>query len=81
METMEQSTHEDVEFEVEEELFSDYGDAFRYAAGLVSSDRPIEIRVLVYSEAGARWWGDEDAVEEFEELDTPILDTFELKLI
>lgn len=43
------STHKDVEFAVDDS----------------SKQQPVNLDVLIYSEAGANWWGGSDEVESY----------------
>lgn len=64
--------HKDVEFHVTDagghtRVFDTFDEAAGFAISLAASDgRAHNIDVLIYSKAGARWWGGDDAVEEYE---------------
>jgi len=64
-------SHPDVEFHVLDDQGQDrYFRTFDEAAlvvfyGALRDDRWRNLQVLVRSEAGAKWWGGEDAVERF----------------
>lgn len=70
---MAKRTHKDVEFSVDdasgkERLFRTFGEAAGFAVALATKDgREKNIDVLIYSVAGARWWGGDHAVEEYKE--------------
>lgn len=63
-------THKDVEFAVDdasgnERIFKKFDEAAGFAVSLAASGRATKIDVLIHSRAGARWWGDDHAVEEY----------------
>ena len=65
-------THKDVDFSVStrgsEKTFKKFDEAVSLAVVLAASDgRPHNVDVLIYSAAGARWWGGDDAAEEYED--------------
>lgn len=62
--------HKDVEFAVEnplqggEDVFKTFPEAAAHAIALAASrGETIALDVLIYSKAGARWWGGDEAVE------------------
>ena len=63
--------HKDIEFSVEdasghERIFHTWDEACGFAVVLAVSDgEPHNVDVLIYSEAGARAWGGDDAVEQY----------------
>ena len=65
----------DVEFHVEfadrkngeSFYFDDFDKACGQAVGMAASGSPVHLDVLISSEAAARKWGGEDAVEEYRE--------------
>ena len=65
-------THKDVEFSVDdasgnERMFKTFDEAAGFAVTLgVSDGSEHDVDVLIYSKAGARWYGGEWAVEEYE---------------
>ncbi len=64
--------HKDVEISINdasgrERIFHSFDEAAGFALALAVSGRTVELDVLVYSEAGARAWGGDDAVEEYRE--------------
>jgi len=70
---MPKKRHKDVEFAVDdasgrERIFKTFDDAVGFAAALAASDgREHNVDVLVHSEAGARFVGGDDAVEQYRE--------------
>jgi hypothetical protein len=66
-------THKDVEFAVDdasgnERIFKTPDEAAGFAVTLALSDgRPHNIDVLIWSRWGAKWYGGDDAVTQFEE--------------
>ena len=68
----ERKTHKDVEFSVldyggEEKMFRRFDDAAGFAVALAASDgRWHNLNVYIHSVSGARWWGGDYAVEEYE---------------
>lgn len=79
-------THKDVEFQIEL-LNGDqkYFNSFDEAAGLAiaiagSTGSTVNIDVIVVSKAGARWWGGDYAVEEYEfDEDASVFERIEVK--
>lgn len=64
--------HPDVEYAVDdveglEHIFTDFASAASFALGLAVSGREVFLDVLVHSEPGARWFGGDDAVEQYRE--------------
>lgn len=67
-------THQDVQYEVYDASgrFAHHFDTFDEAAGYAVSEAAsevvtINVDVLVFSKAGAKFYGDDDAVEQYEE--------------
>lgn len=66
-------THRDVEYAVDdasgkERIFKSSDEASSFAISLAMSDgRPHNIDVLIYSVSGARWYGGDDAAEEYDD--------------
>ena len=64
-------SHKDVEFAVDDatgrqRTFKKMDEAVMFAVGLAMSDgRPHNVDVLVYSAAGARWYGGDDGVQDY----------------
>ncbi len=64
--------HRDVEIQIDDasghaRTFHNFDEAAGFALSLAVSGRTVEMDVLIYSAAGARAWGGEDAVEEYRE--------------
>jgi hypothetical protein len=65
-------THKDVEYAVDdasgrERIFKTADEAAGFAVSLALSDgRPHNVDVLVYSAAGARWFGGNDAEDQYQ---------------
>jgi hypothetical protein len=62
----------DVEFAVEdagghERIFKTFDEACGFAVSLAASGRTVNLDVLVWSRAGARRFGGDDAVERYDE--------------
>lgn len=70
---MSKKSHKDVEFSVEdaggnERIFKTFNEAAGFAVSLAVSDgTEHSVDVLVFSAAGARWLGGDDAVESYRE--------------
>lgn len=68
---MRRKQHKDVDFAVDdasgrERIFKAFDEACGFAVGLAASDgRSHDVDVLIHSEAGAKWWGGDDAVESY----------------
>jgi hypothetical protein len=65
-------SHKDVEYAVEdgggqERIFKTADEAAGFAVSLAMSGRTVYIDVLIYSRAGARFYGDDHAVEQYDE--------------
>lgn len=64
-------THKGVEFAVDdaggdERILKTFGEACGFAVSIAASNgRKVHIDVLISSVAGARWWGGDDAVEQY----------------
>lgn len=67
------STHKDVEFAVDdasgkERIFKKFDEAAGFAVSIAASGRPnVHIDVLIWSKSGARFYGGDDAVEQYNE--------------
>lgn len=65
-------SHKDVEFSVDdaggkERIFKTFDEAAGFAVAIAgSTGKTVNLDVLIYSKAGARAWGGDDAVEEYE---------------
>jgi hypothetical protein len=65
-------THKDVEFHVEKpngetDIFKDPDKAAGLAVGIAASGRKATIDVVIWSKAGARAYGGDDGVEQYNE--------------
>jgi len=67
-------THKDVEFSVNkigggEEIFRRFADALEMAIvqSISLGEKWTNVNVLIYSEAGAKWWGGEAALKSYRE--------------
>lgn len=66
-------SHRDVEFAVDDasgkqRTFRTFDEAAGFALGLaVATGKRIHLDVLAMSQAGAAWWGGDDALESYEE--------------
>jgi len=77
--------HKDVEFAVDdyqghERIFKTFDEAAGFAVSIAASGKSnVTIDVLIHSVAGARWWGGDDAVEEYrEDPDASVSDRIEI---
>lgn len=80
-------SHKDVEFAVdlnrhEEKTFKTFDEAASFAvARAASNGLPTRLNVLIYSKAGARWYGGDEAVEQYEEdPEASVSDSYEIKV-
>jgi hypothetical protein len=79
-------THPDVEYAVEdasgqERIFKTFDEAAGFALGMAISRGESVIDVLIWSKAGARWYGGEDAVERYnEDPDASVFERFEIRV-
>jgi len=70
---MASKTHKDLEFAVDdpsgrERIFKKFDEAAAYAVTLALSDgSPHHVDVLIHSAAAAKFWGGEDAVQQYED--------------
>lgn len=74
-------SHPDVSFEIEEEWggYNSKEEAFARACVLAASRGKVILDVVVFSEAGARWWGGEDSVESYrQDPDCSVLERLEI---
>jgi hypothetical protein len=66
-------THKGVDFAVDDasgkqRIFNTFDEACGFAVSLsASTGKKWHVDVLIYSAAGARWWGGDDAVEDYED--------------
>jgi len=65
-------THKDVEFAVDdaegrERIFRTFDEAAGFAVGMAASQGETHIDVLIWSKAGARFYGGDEAVDWYEE--------------
>ena len=63
--------NKDVEFAIDvngkEHIFDTFNEAAGFALQVAISGNDVDLDVLVYSEAGAKWIGGDDAVEQYRE--------------
>lgn len=79
--------HKDVEFSVDdasgkERIFKKFDEAAGFAVSLASTGQPnVNIDVLVWSKAGARYYGGDYAVEQYnEDPDASVFERLEVKV-
>jgi hypothetical protein len=79
--------HKGVEFVVEgydghQRTFKTFGEATDFAVGrAASTGSKVDVDVLIYSVSGARWWGGDPAVEEYQEdPEASVSDRFEVSV-
>jgi len=65
-------THKDVEYAVDdaggnERVFKTFDEAAGFALSIAVARGEANLDVLIFSEKGARWYGGDDAVEQYEE--------------
>ena len=79
--------HKDVEFAVDdasghERTFRTFDEAAGFAVMVAASGKSnVAIDVLIWSRAGARWWGGDDAVEQYnDDPDASVSHRFEIKV-
>lgn len=63
-------SHKDVEFQIdtpsgESRYFKHFNEAAAFAVTHAASGRPVELDVLIHSRAGAKWWGGDYAVKQY----------------
>jgi len=79
-------THKDVEYAVEdgsgqERIFKSFDEAAGFALGMAVSRGESDLDVLVFSKAGARFYGGDDAVEQYEEdPEASVFERFEIRV-
>lgn len=79
-------THKDVEYHVEAsggkaQIFKKYSEAATFAFTIATSRGEANLDVIIYSKAGARFYGGDDAVEQYEEdPEASVFERFELKV-
>ena len=70
---MARRTHKDVEYAVDDasgqqRIFKTFDEAAGFAVAIAASGKPVvDLDVLIWTKAGARFYGDSDAVEQYEE--------------
>ena len=70
---MARRTHKDVEYAVDDasgqqRTFRTFDDAAGFAVAVAASGKPdVNLDVLIWSKAGARFYGGDDAVEQYKE--------------
>lgn len=78
--------HKDVEFAVDdasgnERIFKTFEEAAAFALAIGTSRGESVLDVLIYSEAGAKAYGGDDAVEQYEEdPDASVFERFEIRV-
>lgn len=72
-------SHKDVEFEIGAKHFKKWAEAASFALALAGTGQAVTLDVLVWSRAGARWWGGEHGVERYKE--DPEASVFERLLV
>jgi len=65
-------THQDVDFAVDdasgqERTFKRFDEAAGFAVALAASGRDVDLDVLIWSRAGARFYGGDEAVSQYDE--------------
>ena len=65
-------SHPQVDFAIndasgQERIFKTWDEAAGFALSLACSGRNVNLDVLVYGESGARFWGGDDALEQYRE--------------
>ena len=79
-------THKDVEFSVDlsstrEEVFNKFDDAASFALTRAVASGNARLNVMIHSKAGARWYGGDDAVQQYEEdPDASAFEAFDIKV-
>jgi hypothetical protein len=79
-------THKDVEYAVEdasgqERVFKSFDEAAGFALSIGASRGHAALDVLVWSRAGARWYGGDDAVERYDEdPEASVFERFEIRV-
>jgi len=80
------TTHKDVEFAVDDasgkqRTFKKFSEAAGFALSVAVSRGESVLDVLVWSKAGAKWYGGDDAVEEYkEDPEASVFQRFEIKV-
>lgn len=65
---MPKNTHKDVEFHVQTQVYKTFKEACFHAVSRAScGEADITIDIVIWSKAGARWWGGDDAVTAYQE--------------
>jgi hypothetical protein len=83
---MASKSHPQVDFSVDdcggnERIFKTFDEAAVFAVAIAASRGESSIDVFIYSESGARWYGGDDAVEQYrEDPDASVSDRIEIKV-
>jgi hypothetical protein len=83
--TRERKTHPQVEFAINdasgrERIFKTWDEAAGFALSLACSGRTVNLDVLIWGESGARFWGGDDAVEQYrEDPEASVFERIEIK--
>lgn len=84
---MADKTHKDVEYAVDDasgqqRTFKTFDEAAGFALAIAVSGRPdVYLDVLIWTRAGARWYGGDDAVEQYDEdPDASVFERFEISV-
>jgi hypothetical protein len=78
--------HKDVEFAVDDAsgdecVFKSWDEAAGFALSIAASGHEAHIDVLIWSKAGARAWGGDDAVEQYnEDPEASVFERFEVNV-
>ena len=79
-------THKDVEFSVDdasgkERIFKNFDEAAGFAVAVAASGRETHLDVLIWSKSGARFYGGDDAVEQYnEDPEASVFERFEISV-
>lgn len=79
-------SHPDVEYAVDdveglEHIFKEFNEAAGFALVLALHGRPVNLDVLIQREAGAQWFGGDDAVEQYrDDPDASVFRRLEIKV-
>lgn len=72
--------HKDVEYHVEDKVFSDPKDAFVAVCNECIAHGSARLDVVIWSKAGAKAFGGDDAVEQYkDDPDASVFERFEFK--
>ena len=78
-------SHKDVQYTVDttaakEEVFKTFDDAAAFALSRAIASGSARLNVLVWTEAGARWYGGSDAIKQYrEDPGASVFETFAIK--